>query len=641
MLNKLTLYYLYQILQHRWKWFIISLLLTLGAAGIYLYHSTPIYQSYLLFMLKPARGMGDADDPYKLFELAPDAADNSINNELYTISSSLFYREAANYLYPDSSEEQKDSLSVILDKRIDVQAIDESSLLYITCKGKDPIDNVQTLNKFYVFVIVNNREEYLRTSKAALLFLESRILSVQQTIKKVDQGNTNIAIESKSVSARMAYSSEWKDLLRYQYTSEEVESEIQVAKFLYVQIEKMSMQDGLLPYIQENGRFAGSLIKRYNETWLTYDLLQQSSSTKSDLLRNKRKELELLHKAVIQALNYDVNRLTKIKENLQSRQSQIEQSTNHATEKISQYSENKRLLRTMLSVYVSLHLRREEINIKRQIYKSNLQLIDPASPNQRTLIYPHRLRILALALAIGILLPLGIGILFDKLDYLIHTRKEYDKFKNIQIFGEVSGEEEQVKNSIEIIRALILLQHPEAKTLFFTSTLPSEGKTFISRNLALSMAKTKKRVILIDADIRKATQSKNLNMSSEIGVTTYLAGITKDIHDLIQTLNIDSKLSFIPCGAIPPNPSELLAGARWEDLINQLRKEFDLIIIDSVPAQLVADAIVSARIADLSFYVMRAGMIDRRSLPELESFFAKPLFPNMYLLLNSFDRKRK
>ena len=322
MLNKLTLYYLYQILLKRWKWFITSLLLTLGAAGIYLHYATPIYQSYLLFLLKPTRGMGGADDPYKLFELAPDQIGNDISNELYTLNSSLFFRKATNYLYPDSSEKQKDSLSVSLNRRIDIQTIDESSLIYITCKGKNTIDNVQVLNKFFEFILFNNQEEYLRSSKAALLFLDNRILSIQETIEKLDKGNVDIALESKSINARVAYSTQWKDLLEYQYTKEEIDSEIQIAQSLYQQIKKMNIEDGLLPYIQENGRFAGNIIRSYNRTWLTYDLLQQSSSTKSDLLRNKRKELEQLHGAVVKALNYDVVRLAKIKNYFLNRQVQ-------------------------------------------------------------------------------------------------------------------------------------------------------------------------------------------------------------------------------------------------------------------------------------------------------------------------------
>ncbi|MFA6873954.1 MAG: AAA family ATPase, partial [Bacteroidaceae bacterium] len=584
MLNRLTLYYLYQISRKRWKWFLLSLFVTLGATGVYLHYSTPVYQSYLLFLLKPTRGMGDDDDPYKLFGLAADKIGNNINNELYTISSSLFYRKAANFLYPDSSEQRKDTLALILNQRLNVQAMDESSLLYITCKGKNPIDNAKTLNAFFDFILLNDKEEYLHSSKTAILFLEQRILSIQQEIGKLDKKNADFAIESKSIDARTAYGIQWKDLLNSQYTSEEIESEIEIAKLLYAEIRKIGTNGGLLPYLQEDGHFAGNIITSYNKTWLSYDLLRQSSSTKSFVIKNKQKELEQLYKAALEAIKCDINQLSRIKENQDNRQAEIELSTSHSIEKISQYSENKRQLRTMLSIYVLLHLRKEEINIKRQIYKSNLELIDPASPYQQSMIYPHRLRILAIALVIGLLLPLVIGILRDKLDYLTYRKQEYEKFKNISIFGEISGKEEQLKNSIEIMRANILLQHRQDKVILFTSTLPSEGKTFISRNLALSMAETKKRVILIDADIRKATQSKTLKIATQIGVTTYLSGITQDIHDVIKPLNIDSRLSFIPCGSIPSNPSELLTSPRWEELVTQLRKEFDLIIIDSVPA---------------------------------------------------------
>lgn len=153
----------------------------------------------------------------------------------------------------------------------------------------------------------------------------------------------------------------------------------------------------------------------------------------------------------------------------------------------------------------------------------------------------------------------------------------------------------------------------------FTSTMPGEGKSFVSRNFAVTLAMTNKKVVLLDMDLRKRTLSKTLDLTTKNGVSTWLSGKNNSVSELVQSSNIHAMFDIISAGIVPPNPSELLMSDRLPVLVEELKKQYDYIILDCVPALVVADSSIIGRVADLTIYVIRNGMLDRRYLPELEN----------------------
>ena len=146
------------------------------------------------------------------------------------------------------------------------------------------------------------------------------------------------------------------------------------------------------------------------------------------------------------------------------------------------------------------------------------------------------------------------------------------------------------------------------KTLLFTSTMPGEGKSWISSNLAITFAQAGKKVILIDADMRKGRLHNMFQTDKVPGLSNYLSGIDSlgnthnDIIKYVRGTEIDN-LFLITSGNIPPNPSELLVSKKMKNIIDLLIEKFDIIIFDAPPCLIVADALILARLVDFNILV--------------------------------------
>ena len=185
------------------------------------------------------------------------------------------------------------------------------------------------------------------------------------------------------------------------------------------------------------------------------------------------------------------------------------------------------------------------------------------------------------------------------------------------------------------------MMYKDARVLMFTSTMAHEGKTFVSRNFAATLAFGDKKVIMLDTDIRKGKLTKILGIKSKDGLSTYLNGSSTDLNGLIVKNLIATNVDFLPSGSIPPNAAELLMSHRLEQLMEDLKSKYDYIILDNVPAMVIADPTIINRVADVTIYVIRDGLIDRRYLPELERIHLAGKFKNMCVVFNDVKEAKK
>lgn len=153
----------------------------------------------------------------------------------------------------------------------------------------------------------------------------------------------------------------------------------------------------------------------------------------------------------------------------------------------------------------------------------------------------------------------------------------------------------------------------QLKSLLVTSSIPAEGKSTVSVNLALAMGQTDKRVLLVDADLRKPIINRTFRISNEQGLTSLLVNNDLQFNQVVQKSS-DLNLYIMPSGPIPPNPSELLGSAKMASLIKELENHFDLIIYDVPPMNAVTDAQIMASRTDGVLLVVRNGYVRREEV---------------------------
>ncbi len=167
-----------------------------------------------------------------------------------------------------------------------------------------------------------------------------------------------------------------------------------------------------------------------------------------------------------------------------------------------------------------------------------------------------------------------------------------------------------------------------------TSFNPGSGKSFLTVNLGISFAIKGKKTLVIDCDLRRASASAFVDSPAK-GLSNYLVGEVTNVKDVIVSNTITDGLSVLPVGTIPPNPAELLELPRFADMVNALRADYDYILIDCPPVEMMADAQIVGSVTDRTIFVIRAGYFERTMLPEVERIYNEKKFKNMAVVLNA------
>ena len=257
------------------------------------------------------------------------------------------------------------------------------------------------------------------------------------------------------------------------------------------------------------------------------------------------------------------------------------------------------------------------------------------------------------ALFLGLILPVGYVYGKELMNNKVVKLEDITSRTQAPVLGEVLYEEDSpnivvnsnsrsaVAEQFRSIRTNLQYIHGKqeaglGKVTLFTSSMSGEGKSFVASNLAVALAISGRKTVLLELDLRKPKISKYLNLNNNTGFSHYLIG--KAGHqDIIQPSGIHENLLVICSGPIPPNPSELLLENSVEALIAFLRINFDEIIIDTPPIGLVTDAQILSRIADASVYIVRHGYTEIEQLNQVAQLYDKGIFPKLNIILNGIQ----
>ena len=179
-------------------------------------------------------------------------------------------------------------------------------------------------------------------------------------------------------------------------------------------------------------------------------------------------------------------------------------------------------------------------------------------------------------------------------------------------------------------------QVAKCPVILVTSTINSEGKSYVATNLAISMALLGKKVALVGLDIRKPMLAHYLNLPSQGCLTSYLSDKAYTLEDLIVSLGIKN-MDVLPAGVVPPNPNELLQNERLDELFVELRKRYDCVVVDSAPVAMVSDTFQLARVSDMTVYVSRANYTTTDMIEFLHQVNEQHRLPQIISVLNGVE----
>ncbi|MBT8316135.1 MAG: polysaccharide biosynthesis tyrosine autokinase [Lutibacter sp.] len=392
-----------------------------------------------------------------------------------------------------------------------------------------------------------------------------------------------------------------------------------------------------------------------------------SLSIKKEKLRNEvtsnHPSLKLVNDEIETARNVLLENLSSLKDaikvNLKNSERRLNTYNYELTKlpnKEQQLLNFERKYRLTESNFVFLMQKRYEADIAIAASVSDISVLDLAKDTGQGAILPRVSFNYMIALLLGIILPLFVIIAKEILDNKVYTTEDIERISPIPILGVIGKNiaennlavylkpKSSVSESFRGLRSNIQFLFSrdvkdKSKTIIVTSSVSGEGKTFISINLATVFALGGKKTILVGLDLRKPKIFGDFEITNKKGVVNYLIGEEKQ-SAIIQHTKIEN-LDVITSGPIPPNPSELLIGDATDELMKNLKEQYDYIILDTPPIGLVSDSLELVKYADSTIYVVRQGYSEKGMLKMINDKYRKQEISNISIVLNDFKVKSK
>ncbi len=298
------------------------------------------------------------------------------------------------------------------------------------------------------------------------------------------------------------------------------------------------------------------------------------------------------------------------------------------------------------AIYTFLLEKRSDAQITRASNMPDNEVLDIADPLEMLPVLPKKTLNYTIALLIGIILPIGYILGKDYLNDKIMDKKDIEKITSLPIVGHVIHSSKSSKlvvaefpkssiaESFRLIRTNLqyFTKNKEKQVILITSTMVNEGKTFTSMNVASIFALYGKRTLIVGYDLRKPKIYQDFGLSNTLGISSYL--INKcTLDEIIQKTSLQN-LDFIAAGPIPPNPAELIASPKNDELIDQLKQMYDFIIIDTPPVGIVTDAFLLMKNSDVNVFVTRQAFTVKKIFETIITDIEKRELKDIAILIN-------
>ncbi len=396
------------------------------------------------------------------------------------------------------------------------------------------------------------------------------------------------------------------------------------------------------------------LIGTYNELLLDKKRTTGGMKPENPILQEYEERITSLKENLLKGIGIEESRLRSVRSELAKQEGLYSSKIRGLSTQERESRELYRQKEIKETLFIYLLQKREETGLSLALATPNAKVIDKASAGKSP-VKPKRNIILLAAFLVGLILPICVIYLMDLFKFRLGSKEELITVVKAPFLGEIpmskSTDPFPVKElrsraaeKFRIVAANLsfLLGEESSRVILVTSTVPGEGKSFFARNLALSLATSGNKTLLVDADIRKSKLDSLVNFHTDKGLAQYLADPEIQISDIIETSGDWSKnLHIIPTRVFPPNPAELLASKRLDNLFAFVKDKYDYIIVDTPPVGLVADVFRINQFANASVYVTREDYTHKEALKEVRELYEGKKLHNMSCIINGVPKSKK
>ena len=531
-------------------------------------------------------------------------------------------------------------------------------LNYLDTQPERAIDYLNELFRSYNEDANEDKNEVaLKTEE----FLKNRISAIREELDATESNLESYKKKNELINLTNDASNALNKLTEYQKEQVELETQLNLVTALLDYVDDPRNAFNVVPSnLGLKDADMSNLLNKYNDYVIQRNRLLKSSSPENPYVKRLTAQLEEMWPTIRLSLK-------SVRENILTQKRSAEDQHNLFSRRVGEMPTQERSLNNIIrqqeikvELYLMLLQKREENYISLNSTAAKARVID--DPRSTGKVSPKTKVILLGALVLGLCFPVGLIYLLGLLRYRIEGREDVEMLTKIPVLadiplapksldGELSLAVRENSNDMmeEAFRGLrtnlrFVLSEKE-NVIACTSCIPGEGKSFVSTNLAMSLALLGKRVIIVGLDIRKPRLVKLFGLSSDHrGITTFLSSDSGDFQDLDKQIHhavLNPNLDVLPAGVIPPNPGELISREQLDHAIALLREHYDYVIVDTPPVGLVSDTLSAARVADMTIMVCRADYSPRNNFQLINALHHDNKMPKITLVLNGIDLKKR
>lgn len=534
------------------------------------------------------------------------------------------------------------------------KASGKNDLINISMRCNNPVKAEDILYSIVHFYNEASLEEKNKRGTKTNEFIGDRLDVISEEMKKNDLAIEDLKKETDVLTdLSTALTEEYENSLNDKKDLRELELEIKSIEYLKDYLEQEAEHDARLVPINSKIADMGirDQISVFNDTLLKRTSLKVNAGDNNPIIRELEANLNSLKDALKRSVNNYYTSLLVKKRNVQDQHEQTREHIRNVSSRERAVNHIEREQRVRESLYVLLLNKREENSLALAATEDNARMVDGVRGGNGPL-EPNVPKILMVGFLAGMAIPVFLCVVAAMLDSSVKRRKEIETLTSIPVYGELPRKPRKLKNQ-EIV---VNLEEPSELSECFpllaermvalsdgnggnplsvliTSTCSGEGKTYLSVNLALSLAVAGKKVLLMDMDLRKGALSALLGGAGKPGLGDLEQAGEGGWRSLVEQSPVSDHLDYLFAGTVPDHPSRLLLHDRIRKLMEEVKEQYDFIFMDCVPYSSLADARIVARLADVTLYVMRAGCVKKRDLAGLQKIWKNGELKRMGIVL--------